>query len=173
MRGTVRPNALVAAYFDTLTPEQRETAQALQRAVLEAAPALLQSVKWGNLVFMTGRDNLMAIVAHKSHVNLQFFNGAALAAQFPKLEGTGKSLRHLKCRLRQPVDTALVQALVRAALEASKSGGGGLASPVSERTVPPRVSVPSDTSPATGCCGPRCGCRCVRKTPWSGPAPWR
>ncbi|MFN3297471.1 DUF1801 domain-containing protein [Caldimonas sp.] len=116
MRGTVRPNALVAVYFDTLSPEQRETAQALQRAVLEAAPELSQSVKWGNLVFMAERHNLLAIVAHKGHVNLQFFNGAALAAQFPQLEGTGKSLRHLKCRHRQPVDTALVHALVRAAV---------------------------------------------------------
>lgn len=120
MRGTVRPNALVAAYFDTLGPDQRETAQALQRAVLEAAPELSQSVKWGNLVFMVERHNLLAIVAHKGHVNLQFFNGAALAAQFPQLEGTSKGLRHLKCRHRQPVDTALVRALVQAAMQALK-----------------------------------------------------
>ena len=116
MRGTVRPNALVAAYFDTLGPDQRETAQALQRAVLEAAPDLNQAVKWGNLVFMADRQNLLAIVAHKGHANLQVFNGAALAGDFPQLEGTGKGLRHLKCRYRQPVDTALVGQLVRAAV---------------------------------------------------------
>lgn len=124
MRGTVRPNALVAAYFDTLGPQPRETAQALQRAVLEAAPELMQSVKWGNLVFMTERQNLLAIVAHKGHANLQLFNGAALAGDFPQLEGTGKGLRHLKCRYRQPVDTALVGALVRAALAAGSAGTG-------------------------------------------------
>jgi hypothetical protein len=118
MRGTVRPNALVAAYFDTLSPEQRETAQALQRTVLAAAPDLTQTVKWGNLVFTVNRQNLLAIVAYKGHVNLQFFNGAALARDFPQLEGTGKGLRHLKCRCRQPVDIALVSTLVRAALKA-------------------------------------------------------
>lgn len=118
MRGTVRPNALVAAYFDTLGPDQRETAQALQRAVLEAAPDLNQAVKWGNLVFVADRQNLLAIVAHKGHANLQFFNGAALASDFPQLEGTGKGLRHLKCRYRQPIDTALVGQLVRAAVQA-------------------------------------------------------
>lgn len=121
MRGTVRPNALVAAYFDALGPEQRETALALQRAVLEAAPELVQAVKWGNLVFMADRQNLLAIVAHKGHANVQFFNGAALAADFPQLEGTGKGLRHLKCRYRQPVDTALVGVLVRAAVKAGSA----------------------------------------------------
>lgn len=118
MRGTMRPHALVAAYFDTLAPDQRDTAQALQRAVLEAAPDLTQAVKWGNLVFTIDRSNLLAIVAHKAHVNLQFFNGAALADAFPQLEGTGKGLRHLKCRHRQPVDVALVGDLVRAAVKA-------------------------------------------------------
>ncbi|MEW6097854.1 MAG: DUF1801 domain-containing protein [Pseudomonadota bacterium] len=117
MRSPVRPAALVAAYFDALLPEQRLTAQSLQRAVLEAAPELEQSVKWGNLVFGLRGQNLMAIVTHKGHANLQFFQGAGLAARFPQLEGGGKGLRHLKCRYRQPIDEPLIKALVRAAVE--------------------------------------------------------
>lgn len=117
MRGTVRPAALVVAYFDNLGPEERATARSLQRAVLEAAPALEQTVKWGNLVFMSQGQNQLAIVTHKTHANLQFFNGAALAATHRELEGSGKGLRHLKCRYRQPVDEELVRTLVRAALE--------------------------------------------------------
>ncbi|HWP20928.1 MAG TPA: DUF1801 domain-containing protein [Burkholderiaceae bacterium] len=113
----MRPAALVAAYFDNLPPEQRITVQALQRAVLEAAPALEQSVKWGNLVFGFKGQNLLAIVTHKTHANLQFFQGAALAGQYPQLEGSGKGLRHLKFRYRQPVDEPLVRALVQAAVE--------------------------------------------------------
>lgn len=117
MRSPVRPAALVAAYFDALLPEQRQTVLALQRAVLDAAPQLEQSVKWGNLVFGLRGQNLMAIVTHKGHANLQFFQGAGLAGRFAQLEGSGKGLRHLKCRYRQPVDEALVQALVRAAVQ--------------------------------------------------------
>ncbi len=49
---------------------------------------------------------------HKSHANLQVFNGALLSAQFPALEGTGKGARHLKFRYHVPVDAALVQSLV-------------------------------------------------------------
>lgn len=113
MRTPVRPAALVESWFDLLPDAQRPLARELQALVAAAEPRLSQTVKWGNLVFMLAGTNLVAIVPHKGHVNLQFFNGAALAPQWPQLEGTGKGLRHLKCRTGQPVDAALVGALVR------------------------------------------------------------
>ncbi|MCK6423874.1 MAG: DUF1801 domain-containing protein [Burkholderiaceae bacterium] len=116
MRHLVRPSALVATYFDTLAPNQVATARALQQAVLAAAPQLEQSVKWGNLTFVSEGRNLLAIVTHKAHAHLQVFNGALLGAEFPELEGVGKGIRHLKQRYSQPVDAALVQDLVRAAV---------------------------------------------------------
>lgn len=125
MRTNVRPAALVAAYFDNLPPEERATALMLQRAVLEAEPRLEQTVKWGNLVFTWQGTNALAIVTHKTHANLQFFQGAGIAPQFPQLEGTGKGVRHLKCRYRQPVDDALIKSMVEAAIE-ELSGGPAL-----------------------------------------------
>lgn len=119
MRTPVRPAALVAAYFDNLAPEERETAQALRDAVLAAAPHLTQAVKWGNLTFQLDGQSLISIVLHKSHAHLQFFNGAELAVQYTSLEGTGKGMRHLKCRYRQPVDTEVVRDLVVASVEAA------------------------------------------------------
>ncbi|AKJ28078.1 hypothetical protein AAW51_1387 [Caldimonas brevitalea] len=107
----------MAAYFDNLLPDERATAQALQRAVLDAAPGLEQSVKWGNLVFSASGQHVLAIVTHKTHANLQFFQGAAIAPQFSQLEGSGKGVRHLKCRYRQPVDEALIKSMVEAALD--------------------------------------------------------
>jgi hypothetical protein len=117
MRTNVRPAALVAAYFDNLPPEERATALALQRAVLEAAPGMEQTVKWGNLIFTWHGTNAVAIVTHKTHANLQFFHGADIAGQFPQLEGSGKGVRHLKCRYRQPVDEVLIKSMVEAAVE--------------------------------------------------------
>lgn len=121
MRTPVRPAALVAAYFDNLTPEERETAQALQQAVLAAGPQLTQTVKWGNLTFQHEGQSLISIVLHKTHANLQFFNGAQLAVQYSALEGAGKGLRHIKCRYRQPIDAELVGDLVVASVEAASS----------------------------------------------------
>lgn len=114
MRTLVRTAALIESWFDLLPEASRATARQIQAAVLAAQPQLMQAIKWGNLVFMREGMNAMAIVSHRSHVNLQVFNGQLLAAQYPQLEGTGKGLRHLKLRCGQPVDAALVGALARA-----------------------------------------------------------
>ncbi|HQY08675.1 MAG: DUF1801 domain-containing protein [Burkholderiales bacterium] len=116
MRHLVRPSALVATYFDTLAPNQVATARALQQVVLGAAPQLEQTVKWGNLTFICEGRNLLAIVTHKAHAHLQVFNGAALAREFPELEGVGKGIRHLKLRYAQPLDADLIHDLVRASV---------------------------------------------------------
>jgi hypothetical protein len=117
MRSPVRPAALIAAHFDTLAPSVRELAQALHRLVAAAAPQLGQGLQWGNVVFQHHGRNAIGIAAHKGYVLLQFFNGAGLAAQFVALEGSGRGLRHLKCRVGEPIDEALVTNLVRACVE--------------------------------------------------------
>jgi hypothetical protein len=53
--------------------------------------------------------------AFKSHVNVGFFHGAALADPDGLLEGTGRFMRHLKIRPGQPVDDAALEWLIHAA----------------------------------------------------------
>jgi hypothetical protein len=89
----------------------------LNEATLAAEPGLTRAIKWGNLVFMHNGVHAVAVVAHRDHVNLQVFNGALLAPDFPALEGTSKNVRHLKFRGVQTPDLALVQAVVRASVE--------------------------------------------------------
>lgn len=122
MRHPIRPGALVANHFDTLTPVQAGLARAVQQLVLRAAPDLEQTVKWGNLVFLHAGRHLLAIVVHKAHVNLQLFHGAELAERYSQLEGVGKGMRQLKLRPSQPLDEELITALVQAslAIEAGK-----------------------------------------------------
>jgi hypothetical protein len=117
VRQLVRPGALVAAYFDTLTEPQALCARSLQQAVLGAAPEIEQAVKWGNLTFLSAGRNLLALALHKSHAHLQVFNGAQLALQFPELEGVGKGQRHLKLKYGQQVDADLVRDLVLASIK--------------------------------------------------------
>lgn len=117
MRSNLRSSALIETWFDLLTPQQREMARAVHGTVLAAQPSFSPTVKWGNLVYMHSGSNLLALMPHKSHLNLQVFNGAALAQRFPQLEGTGKGLRHLKLRYRQEADPDLIAALVNASVE--------------------------------------------------------
>ena len=118
MRRPLQSPALINAFYDSLRPEQRETAQAMQKAILAAAPQLRPEVKWGNLCFMNDGDNVMAIVLHKQHAHLQVFNGVLLVGEFPELDGAGKGMRHIKVRYRQPVDEQLVRELTLACLQA-------------------------------------------------------
>ena len=117
MGSMLQSAALIDAWFDTLRPDQRDTARALHDCVLGAEPSLAQAIKWGNLVFSHAGRHAVAIVIHKDHANLQIFNGALLAAQYPVLEGSGKGMRHLKLRYRQPIDDVPVGALLRACID--------------------------------------------------------
>jgi hypothetical protein len=117
MRSMLHSAALIDAWFDTLVPEQRDTARVLRECVLKAGPSLAQSIKWGNLMFSHAGRHALAIVIHKDHAKLQVFNGVLLAAQYPALAGTGKGARHLRLRYRQPIDEELVGALVRACID--------------------------------------------------------
>lgn len=121
MRRPIHSAALINTFFETLPPEQRDVAQALQKAILAAAPHLRQEVKWGNLCFQDNGENLIAIVLHKAQAHLQFFNGVQFQSRFPQLEGAGKGLRMIKCRYRQPIDESLVKALTAACLQAGGS----------------------------------------------------
>lgn len=118
MRRPIHSAALISAFFDSLTPEQRDTAQALQKAVMAGGAHLRAEVKWGNLCFQDNGENIMAIVLHKNQAHLQIFNGAQLQARFPMLEGTGRGMRHIKVKYRQPVDEELVKAITVASVEA-------------------------------------------------------
>ncbi|WP_119155661.1 DUF1801 domain-containing protein [Caldimonas tepidiphila] len=125
MRRSSRSGALIAAYFDTLDPAARSTVQELRQAVMAAAPQFQQVLKWGNLCFQLDGRTLLMISAHKTHASLQFFNGAALAEQFPQLEGPGRSVRLLKWRYSQPVNQALVRELAAAAVQLGLPASSG------------------------------------------------
>jgi hypothetical protein len=118
MRTLLRSGALIESWFDMLTEEQRPLARALHVAVSAAPVTLHPTVRWGNLVYQHEGVNALAIVPHKTHVNLQLFKGAAVAPMYPQLEGGGKGVRHLKLRPSDEVDADLVGRLTIAAVDA-------------------------------------------------------
>ena len=55
------------------------------------------------------------VAAFQAHVNVGFYQGAALADPAGLLEGAGKRMRHVKVRWGEPVDEAALTALIAAA----------------------------------------------------------
>jgi hypothetical protein len=118
MRRPLQSPALVSAFFDSVRPEQRETGEALQRAILRACPQLRPEVKWGNLIYSIDQDNILSLILFNKSAELQVFNGVQLLSDFPELQGSGKGMRHVKFRYRRPIDEQLVAELTQASVDA-------------------------------------------------------
>src|SRR5919108_2598556 len=93
--------------------------QALRQVIREELPDADERVDFGNKLIAFGfsmrmRDLLFAIIAHKSHVNLQLADGADLPDPTGIVEGTGKRIRHVKVRSVEDARNPPIRDLVRA-----------------------------------------------------------
>ena len=107
-------------YLASIEPELHELIRTLDALIRKAAPELVASLKWGNLTYHHAR-NVCSLAAHKRHVNLQVWGGAAIADPSGLLTGTGKSMRHIKLTPGQAFNRRAVSAIVRAAAQASRT----------------------------------------------------
>ena len=94
-------------WFSNLDPTQREIAESLRARIQLAGPDLTCKLAWG-FPCWSGRERIFSIAAHKDRCNLQLFYGAELAPFHPaRIEGTGKTLRHVKIRSLDEIDEGL------------------------------------------------------------------
>lgn len=105
----------VDAYFARLTGHVSEIAHELSRRIGEIGPHLNVSIAHGHPCWK-GNGRVVSVVAHGSHCNLQLWSGARLAADFSRIEGTGKALRHVKVRRLDEIDEA-IDDIIEAAIE--------------------------------------------------------
>lgn len=102
--------------FARLPPELAPIARQLRRVVRSVAPNLEECVKW-NIPNWRGHGLVLCLMIYPRHLNLGLWRGAELAGSFPIVEGTGKSLRHVKVKsvagARSPEIRKLIEAAVR------------------------------------------------------------
>ena len=104
----------VDAYFDQLEPPMRDVALALRARIEALGPGLSCKLAWG-FPCWSGNERIFSVIAHSEHCNLQLWYGAELADLSPRIEGTGKSLRHVKLRSVAEIDSAL-DTVIKAAI---------------------------------------------------------
>ncbi|HYO55021.1 DUF1801 domain-containing protein [Archangium sp.] len=104
------------AFFAQQPPERREHLEALRALVKKAAPGARESMKWG-MPYYQLKGGFCALYTSKTY--------AALSLMAPpeklddpegKLEGTGKTMRHLKVRSAADLDEASILRWVKAAV---------------------------------------------------------
>ncbi len=85
--------------------------------ILALDPEMSEAVKWGAPCYMFKGRNQFALMRHRTYVNLQIENGAALDDPGGLIEGEGKSMRHVKLKSERDVEQAELMPLLRQALQ--------------------------------------------------------
>lgn len=112
--GPMPKPASVAAYVAGVPEPVRPLFRAARAFVRKHAPELDERL-YMDVPSYFGSASLLYLADYSKHVNLGFLFGARLADPDGLLEGTGKSLRHVKLRSKDDLSPALAR-LLRAAV---------------------------------------------------------
>ncbi len=113
----------LAALLEGRSPEIGAVLRRARELVLDVVPDATEQIDLPDHLVAYGlgsggeirlRDLLVALVAHTTHVNVQFADGAQLGDSTGLLEGTGKRARHVKCRSVADVERPALRALIEA-----------------------------------------------------------
>ncbi|WP_100012322.1 DUF1801 domain-containing protein [Lentibacillus sediminis] len=94
----------------------RQLMNRLRKILLESSETITEEIKW-NMPCYLENGNVCYLQPAKAHVNLGFYHGASLQDPDSLLQGTGKTMRHI--RIKNPKDiqpekfTALIQEAIR------------------------------------------------------------
>jgi hypothetical protein len=125
----------VVSVLDTLlerhTPAVREVFQALRALVREVMPDAIEQLDLPDRVLAFGfgppggirlRGLAVGLIPHAAHVNVQLADGALLPDAAGIVEGTGKRIRHVKCRTLEDVARPALRALLEEQASRRRTG---------------------------------------------------
>ncbi|CAM2069846.1 DUF1801 domain-containing protein [Sulfidibacter corallicola] len=81
-----------------VSPENHALIIAIRDMFRKADASFGETIKYGGLVFMSGKDLVGGIFVYRKHLSIEFSVGAGFADPDGFLEGKGKHRRHLKIR---------------------------------------------------------------------------
>ncbi|HJX04827.1 MAG TPA: DUF1801 domain-containing protein [Thermoplasmata archaeon] len=104
----------VEGYLTSLGKDKLPIVQDLRKLIREAIPDSRETIKWGTLIFEKEKI-IGAIMVHKERVNLQLWRGSELTDKNRMLEGSGRSMRHLRFLKTSDIKKGPVKALLKEA----------------------------------------------------------
>jgi len=112
----------IEGFFGRQPPELRAILEALRAEVARAAPDATSAIKWGMPFFSVDGEMVCALGAHKAHVNL-ILPGKPGTFDDPegRLEGEGKTGKHLKLRTLAELPRASVRTWLAKAAAAARA----------------------------------------------------
>lgn len=102
-------NNQVTAYIENAPAEQKPIMETVRTLIHQAVPDVSEEFKWSRPIFKTAKD-FAYLQANKNHVNLGFYKGfEKLNDPNNLLEGTGKTMRHIKLKNNSDIDSGLLK----------------------------------------------------------------
>ena len=112
--------APVDGYFAEQPPEKRALLEKLRALVAKGVPDADATIKWGVPFYQMNGRNVCSLAAFKEHVGINFFASPdVLVDPGKKLEGGGKSMRMLKVRSAEDIDSASILRWLKATVAAN------------------------------------------------------
>ncbi len=113
----------VEEFIGGLSGWKQETCRALHELMQQSAPDLKASIKWSRPVYELN-GLVCYLQAHSEHVSFGFWRGAELPDPEGILEGTGRSMRHVKIESRAEFPHSALRDLLLEALKLDRAGDG-------------------------------------------------
>jgi hypothetical protein len=104
-----------------LTPQHAPILTGIRTLVRDIHPGAVETARLGDRAVTWGwgpakmKEGYVYALPYDKHVNLGFYEGAALPDPENRLEGAGKNLRHIKLRTREDLASPAIRPLIEAA----------------------------------------------------------
>lgn len=118
--GAVERSPSVAAWMEQHTDELGTIARRWFEVMRNCGDEVREVLHDGHPTACFGDVAFAYVDAFTHHVNVGFFDGASLADPARLLEGSGRSMRHVKIRAGARIDEGALAALIEAAYEEMK-----------------------------------------------------
>lgn len=109
----------IKALIAKLPEPKRSLALKLRGIILAADKSIDEAIKWNQLTFTCGKDNVCFVYTYASvdYINLGFMNAVHLSDPKKLFEGTGKGMRHIKIRTEKDIPAMQVKKWVKEAVK--------------------------------------------------------
>ena len=100
-------NQEVTDYISKAKEEQIILLESIRQLIHEAVPGTTEAIKWRMPVFAKTKDYAYLRFS-KNHLTFGFYNSERIVDTNNLLEGTGKSMKHIKIRNKDDIDDSLI-----------------------------------------------------------------
>lgn len=102
-------NIEVTEYIDNAPQEQKEIMNSVREIIHQILPSVIEEFKWGRPIFKSSKD-FAYFKINKNYLTIGFTKDIEKLNDPNKiLEGTGKTMRHLKLKDLSEVDNSLLK----------------------------------------------------------------